>query len=99
MLRHVVLFRRKPEVAPQPALEQALVQRMRALGAQIPAVRGWRLAANELQRPICWDYLLDATVDDAAALDVYLFHPLHQALVADLKPYFEWAAVDYTMAD
>ncbi|MDP3799386.1 MAG: hypothetical protein Q8R06_19960 [Polaromonas sp.] len=29
-----------------------------------------------------------------------LFHPLQQALMADLKPYFacfEWAAVDYTL--
>lgn len=31
------------------------------------------------------------------ALNTYLFHPLHQALIADLKPYFEWAAVDYTV--
>ena len=48
-------------------------------------------------RPISWDYLLDSEVNDAAALDAYLFHPLHQALIADLKPYFEWAAVDYTV--
>ncbi len=26
-----------------------------------------------------------------------LFHPPHQALVADFKTYFEWAAVDYTV--
>lgn len=30
-------------------------------------------------------------------LNDYLFHPLHQALVADLKAWFEWAAVDYTL--
>lgn len=35
-------------------------------------------------------------MDDAAGLQGYLAHPLHQALVADLAPYFEWAAVDYT---
>ncbi|GAB7542297.1 Dabb family protein [Cupriavidus sp. CuC1] len=48
-----------------------------------------------LERPICWDYVLQSGVEDKEALDAYLFHPLHQAQVADLKPYFEWAAVDY----
>lgn len=97
MMRHIVLFRRKADVEKNPALEQALAERMAALGAQIPAIRQWHFAANELQRPICWDYVLESEVDDAQALDAYLFHPLHQALVADLKPYFEWAAADYTV--
>ncbi len=97
MMSHVVLFRRRPEVARDPEREAELVARMQALGADIPAIRAWRVAANELQRPISWHYVLESEVDDATALDAYLFHPLHQALVADLKPYFEWAAVDYTV--
>jgi len=28
---------------------------------------------------------------------IVLFRPWHQALIADLKPYFEWAAMDYTL--
>ncbi|SDD01448.1 Stress responsive A/B Barrel Domain [Cupriavidus sp. YR651] len=97
MLRHVVLFRRKPDVAQDAALESALAARMLALGARIPAITSWRFAKNEMDRPICWDYVLESEVADAQALDDYLFHPLHQALVADLKPYFEWAAADYTV--
>lgn len=97
MIRHVVLFRRKTDVEKDPARESALAERMTALGAQIPAIRHWRVAANELVRPISWDYVLESEVESAAALDAYLFHPLHQALVADLKPYFDWAAVDYTV--
>jgi Stress responsive A/B Barrel Domain len=96
MLRHVVLFRRKSDVAKNEEIERTLVERMTALGAQIPAVREWLVVANEIERPVCWDYLLDSVVDDKVALDAYLFHPLHQALIVDLKPYFEWAAVDYT---
>lgn len=95
-MRHIVMFRRKAEVAQDAVLETALADRMAGLGAQIPAIQGWKFAANELDRPICWGYVLEAEVADAKALDAYLFHPLHQALVADLKPYFEWAAVDYT---
>lgn len=97
MMRHIVLFRRKADVEKNETLEQALAERMAALGPQIPAIQKWAFAANELQRPICWDYVLESEVADAQALDAYLFHPLHQALVADLKPYFEWAAADYTV--
>lgn len=96
-MRHIVMFRRRSAVAKDVALEAALTYRMAALGADIPAIRHWKFAANELDRPICWGYVLEAEVDDAKALDDYLFHPLHQSLVADLKPYFEWAAVDYTV--
>ena len=97
MIRHIVLFRRKPEVTHDSTQEQALVERMTTLGAQIPVIRQWRVAANEFVRPISWDYVLESEVESAEALDDYLFHPLHQALIADLKPYFEWAAVDYTV--
>ena len=90
-------FRRKADAAPDAALEKALIQRMDALGTQIDVIRDWRLSANELERPICWGYVLESAVDDEQALNTYLFHPLHQALVADLKLYFEWAAVDYTV--
>ena len=96
MLRHIVLFRRQPVVASNPELEAALAQRMLDLGAHIPQIRNWVFRTNEMERPICWDYGLDSQVDDAQALNDYLFHPLHQSMVADLKAYFEWAAVDYT---
>ncbi|MCG5263096.1 Dabb family protein [Cupriavidus gilardii] len=97
MLKHIVLTRRKPDVGRDPALETSLVARMAELGAMIPVFRTWQLSANKLKRPVCWHYVLESEVADSAALDEYLFHPLHQCLVADLKPYFEWAAVDYTV--
>lgn len=96
MMRHVVMFRRLPAVPVNRELEAELVQRMRDLEHQIDFVRGWKVVANELDRPICWDYLLDSTFDDAASVARYLPHPAHQALVARLKAYFEWVAVDYT---
>lgn len=97
MLNHIVLFRRRKDVAPDAQLEASLLERMDVLGAQIDAIRTWRLSANEVDRPICWDYVLESSVADVDGLNAYLFHPLHQALIADLKPYFEWAAVDYTV--
>lgn len=96
MMQHIVLFRRRAGVAKQEALEHALIERMRTLDRDIDFVRAWRVSANELDRPICWDYVLESTFDDAEAVARYLPHPAHQALVADLTPYFEWVAVDYT---
>ncbi|MNO84873.1 Stress responsive A/B Barrel Domain protein [compost metagenome] len=97
MMRHIVMFRRLASVAPQPELEARLVDRMRDLAEQIDFIRDWTVAANELDRPICWDYILESSFDDAAAVERYLPHPAHQALVADLKQYFEWVAVDYSV--
>jgi len=97
MMRHVVMFRRLAQVERQPELEQRLVARMRGLDQEIDFIRDWTVAANELDRPICWDYILDSGFDDAAAVERYLPHPAHQALVADLKQYFEWVAVDYSV--
>ncbi|HDR9879848.1 TPA: Dabb family protein [Burkholderia cenocepacia] len=96
MMQHVVMFRRLPHVAADPAREAALVERMRGLDREIDFIRAWRVSANELDRPICWDYLLEATFDNAAAVGRYLPHPAHQALIAELKTYFEWVACDYT---
>lgn len=96
MMRHIVMFRRRPDVDKQVELEASLIMRMRQLDRQIDFVRDWRVSANELDRPICWDYVLESTFDDAQAVNRYLPHPAHQALVADLKPYFEWVAVDYS---
>lgn len=96
MMKHIVMFRRRPEVAKQVELERSLIERMHRLDREIDFVRKWRVSANELDRPICWDYVLESTFDDAAAVARYLPHPAHQALVADLKQYFEWVAVDYT---
>ncbi|WEL53354.1 Dabb family protein [Pseudomonas kermanshahensis] len=97
MMRHIVLFRRLAGVNAQPELEGRLVARMRGLTEEIDFIRDWRVAANELDRPICWDYILESSFDDAQAVQRYLPHPAHQALVAELKQYFEWVAVDYSV--
>jgi len=96
-MRHIVLFRRLAGVDAQPELEGRLVARMRGLTEEIDFIRDWRVAANELDRPICWDYILESSFDDAQAVQRYLPHPAHQALVAELKQYFEWVAVDYSV--
>lgn len=98
MIRHLVMFRRLRDIATQREIEAALVERMRGLSEQIDFARTWRLSANELDRPICWDYVLESAFDDGAAVQRFLQHPAHVALAADLRTYFEWAVCDYTEA-
>ncbi|WAH56673.1 Dabb family protein [Pseudomonas silvicola] len=99
MMKHIVMFRRLPGVEKQPELENHLVQWMAHLDKEIDFARSWKVSANELDRPICWDYVLETTFDDAQAVSRYLPHPAHVALVTELKKYFEWVAVDYTEKD
>lgn len=96
MLKHVVMFRRQRNIPKDEALERSVVDRMAALGAQIPDIRAWRVGINESESPISWDYVLESEVDDVGALQAYLVHPLHKAVLRDSRSYFEWAAVDFT---
>ena len=96
MMKHIVMFRRLPAVEKQPELERHLVKWMSELDKEIDFARSWKVSANELDRPICWDYVLETTFDDADGVARYLPHPAHVALVTELRKYFEWVAVDYT---
>ena len=78
MLNHIVLFRRLRDVAPDAAAESALVARMHALESQIDSIRSWRVADNEVDRPICWDYVLESGFDDLDGLKAYLYHPVNR---------------------
>jgi Stress responsive A/B Barrel Domain len=95
-VRHVVMLRRRADVAADAGTAADLATRLRALGGQIPGLDHWLLAANEHDRPVCWDFLLEADLADADALAAYLADPLHQALLPELRAYFELAVVDYS---
>ena len=84
-MKHIVTFRKLADVRRQAELEQELVARMSALNAEIPFVREWRMSANELDRPICRDYVLESSLDSQADLERYLRHPSHVSLIQALK--------------
>ena len=94
-VRHLVMFRRRPDVTEDRELEDGLTGRLDALGSGLAGVESWRLAANEHDRPLCWDYVLEAELTDEAALAAYLSHAEHQTLLPELRAYFELAVVDY----
>jgi hypothetical protein len=96
MIKHIVIFKRLKTVERQPELEAKLVSHMRSLNKQIDFIRAWKVSANELDRPICGDYILESSFDNLDALMHYLSDPAHVALIGQLKAYFEWMAADYT---
>lgn len=95
-LRHVVLFKFKPEV---PAARVAeLVAAFEQLPSQIDGIEGFEwgtdVSPEGLQDGFTHCFLV--TFVDAAARDAYLPHPAHQAFVAELRPCLEKALVaDY----
>ncbi len=97
MLKHIVMFRRKPGIGMNTEIEAAFFARLQHLDREIDLVRGWKLTRNELDRASSWLCVLESSFDDARALDDYMKHPAHQAIVGSLREYFEWATCDYTL--
>jgi hypothetical protein len=94
-VRHLVMLRRRPDITEEPAHEAGLTSRLDALRSEVLGIETWRLAANEHDRPLCWDYVLEAELTDDHALTAYLSHPLHRTLLPELRAYFDLAVVDY----
>ncbi len=95
MLRHVVMFKKKPETSEETVRE--IMARLEALAGQVPglvAIRCYRSLPSE--RPVVWTFLLDSTVASASDLPGYLADPAHVAVNEWMSPFLESRAViDY----
>lgn len=82
MLTHVVLIALKPGATPEDG-DRIVHDALNNL-TRIPGVR--HLSAGQLlQEDAGFDYGLAMQFEDAAALDAYRVHPLHQAFVEVLS--------------
>jgi hypothetical protein len=99
MIRHLVLFRLKPGVERGDARVAEAVARMAELPAMIPEILTWEHGWNFTQRPIAYDYGLNACFASRAELEHYLPHPAHQALVIGAREIFDWVVCDYEIPD
>ncbi|MBK9393101.1 MAG: Dabb family protein [Uliginosibacterium sp.] len=77
--RHVVLFKFKDETP--AATVRAIEQAFSALCAALPFVRGFEWGVNSSPEGLSmgFTHCFIVSFADAAARDVYLPHPLHQA--------------------
>jgi hypothetical protein len=95
MIRHVVMFRKKPET--DEATIQQIMDRLEDLSGNIPGLTTIRCHRSiPSDRPVVWTFLLDSTVADMDALKTYLTHPAHIAVNEWMSPFLESrAVVDY----
>lgn len=87
MIAHVVLFRARPDLAPEAraALARAFEAALREIASVRRANVGRRLTQGhsyETLMKVDYEYAAVLEFDDAAALNTYLEHPAHQQLAS-----------------
>ena len=79
MIKHIVLFRFKPEVAERD--RDAFLEMLRELPNQISEIADFQAGRDVLRRERSYDLALVSSFSDLAALDRYARHPLHQPVI------------------
>ena len=95
MIRHLVLFKLDEGVERDDPRVVAGVEAFRPLGDLVDELRFWELGWNISDRPIAYDFAINSSVPDTAALVRYLEHPAHQAAVAPWSEFATWVIADY----
>ncbi|WP_248958362.1 Dabb family protein [Sphaerisporangium perillae] len=94
MIRHIVLFKLKPEYtwADERVTE---AERMAAdVGKEVEDLLEWRAGRNISERAIAYDFAVMGLVRDEDALQRYLLHPFHQESAARWREISDWVIAD-----
>jgi len=84
MIHHTVLLRWKPTTSPE--IQSQLAGKLLALKNAIPEIRAIATGINkDPESAKEWPFVLEVQVDDLAALQRYIDHPAHQAVVKELR--------------
>lgn len=94
MLRHIVIFRFKPEII--EADRQAFLEMLRGLPEKIAEIKSFEAGFDVVRAPRSFDLALVTSFDDLAALERYAKHEHHLPVVERAKVICaQVAAVDY----
>ena len=94
MIRHIVLFKFKPEVAEEE--RDSALKNLRALPEKIPVIREFEVGEDVVHSPRSWDYALVSVFDDLESLDEYQVNSDHVAAARRLRDMCESiASVDF----
>ena len=96
MIRHLVLFKLNEGVSRDDPRVVEGVRAFSELGSQISELASWECGWNISDRPVAYDYAINSSAADEAALKGYLEHPAHQAAVAPWAEFSTWVIADYT---
>jgi hypothetical protein len=95
MLRHLVMFKKKPDTSEETVTE--IMRRLESLETVIDGVvsiRCYRSIPSD--RPVVYTFLLDSLLESIADLAKYRDHPAHVEVNEWMSPYLESrAVVDY----
>lgn len=94
-LHHLVLFKLKPGVQKSDSRYPDAVKLLRGLVGQIPQVLDMRAGENFSTRTIAVDFGLMVVLENETALQAYLDHPAHKAVVQAWKEIAEWTIADF----
>lgn len=97
MMKHIVLWKLKPEAEGKTAAENALIirERLEGLFGKIPEIRSIRVDLNMPDMPGNYDLALTAEFESPAAMSAYQKNPLHEDVAAYVqKAVSERAAID-----
>ncbi len=83
MLRHIVLFKFKPEASREELAQ--LVQRLRALPPLIPEIRAFEVGEDTFHWPRSFDLAVVSLFDDVEAFKRYQDHPEHVPVAQGLR--------------
>ncbi|MDO4715024.1 MAG: Dabb family protein [Bacteroidales bacterium] len=90
MIKHIVLFKLKPELKPEQieSIYADFRQAICALPATISCIRSIDVLLN-INPSEVFHIALDATFDTLEDVSTYAMHPDHQSAAAKLRPYVE----------
>ena len=91
MIKHVVLFKFKPE-ADESECQKALDD-LRQLPEKIDSIRDFEVGEDVLGSKRSWDVSLISTFDDLEALQKYINHDDHVAVALRLQAFMQAVAV------
>lgn len=94
MIKHVVMFKFRPEVERSKC--EKTVDELRTLPQVIDVIRDLEVGLDILQSKRSYDAVLIATFDDLGALEIYQRHPDHVAVALQIQEITDAVvAVDY----
>lgn len=89
MVRHVILWKLKADVADRQSVRRGIKEGLEALKGRIPGLVDIRVRIEGLESSNA-DAMLDATFESEAALKGYAVHPEHVAVAdARVRPFAE----------
>ena len=91
MIRHVVLFRFKPEAEAGEC--KKAIDDLRRLPFKIDVIREFAVGEDVLRTNRSWDVSLVSTFDDLQALEIYSRHDDHMEVALRLRELSEAVAV------